>query len=53
VIRNYTENDGYKASIFTMEIDNKGDLWFTNKMRDIGLLHVQSGFFTTLSERDD
>ena len=53
IIRAYTENDGYKASIFTMEIDNKGDLWFTNKMGDIGLLHVQSGLFTTLSERDN
>ena len=51
-INTYTEKDGYKGAIFNMQIDNKGNLWFINVVKQIGRVNTANGIITTLSESD-
>jgi class 3 adenylate cyclase len=51
-IKTYGEKEGYTGVAFKMVLDNKGDLWFTNILGQVGRLNVTTGIITMLSETD-
>jgi len=51
-IKSYNQEDGYNSEIWKMLIDKKGNLWFINKLRQVGHLNTATGIISTLSEAD-
>lgn len=51
-IKSYGQDVGYNGTIFNMQIDNGGNLWFTNILNQIGRLNTSTGIITTLTEAE-
>ncbi|HYK44965.1 MAG TPA: histidine kinase [Parafilimonas sp.] len=52
-IKTYGQEEGYNGPMLNMLLDNNGNLWFVNSLKQVGRLNPANGIITTLSEIDD
>ena len=51
-IRSYSHRDRYNESMENMQVDNDGNLWYLNTLRQVSRLNPVTGVFTNLLETD-
>jgi len=52
ILNKYGQEVGYNGSIYNMQMDNEGNLWFTNVLNQIGRLNKTTGIITILTEAE-